>query len=352
VNAVAEPRLPWLADAMERALGVARDHHALLIHGPAGVGQFELAMDLARAWLCEADVARPCGRCASCMLAAARSHPDLLVLVPEALQEALGWLSDNTAATPSDGSKASRAKPSKEIKVDGVRAATAFAQLTSARGRCKVVVIHPADRMNAVAANALLKTLEEPPGSARFILATGAAPALPPTVRSRCQPLQMTPPPPEVAVAWLKEQGVSDPEVALTAAGGQPLEALAAWTDGVDAQAWERLPDSVRAGDASVLSGWPIARAVDALQKLCHDHLALAVGARPRYFAALRPGADAVPHALHAWAKELSRAARHAEHPWNAGLLVESLVLQGQRACSGLDSHEGAASGRSVHSGA
>ena len=88
-----EPGLPWLATPLRRTLET-QQAHALLIHGPGGVGQFELALALAKGWLCEATdrplVDRPCGRCASCKLHAAHSHPDLLVLVPEALREAPG----------------------------------------------------------------------------------------------------------------------------------------------------------------------------------------------------------------------------------------------------------------------
>ncbi|HEY9022955.1 MAG TPA: DNA polymerase III subunit delta', partial [Burkholderiaceae bacterium] len=179
--------LPWLAEPLQRALREQRSH-ALLVHGPSGVGQFELALGLAQGWLCEAaedGAPRPCGRCAACHLVRARSHPDLLVLVPEALRAALGWEPDGDADDGSD--KASKAKPSKDIKVEAVRAAVAFAQTTSARGRGKVVVLHPAERMNGISANTLLKTLEEPPGAARFVLSSAAPDALLPTIRSRCQ---------------------------------------------------------------------------------------------------------------------------------------------------------------------
>ena len=83
-------------------------------------------------------------------------------------------------------------QPSKEIKVEAVRGAVAFAQTTPAREAGKVVVLHPAERMNGIAANALLKTLEEPAGSARFILSCSAPEALLPTIRSRCQAFALT----------------------------------------------------------------------------------------------------------------------------------------------------------------
>ncbi|HEV7913758.1 MAG TPA: DNA polymerase III subunit delta', partial [Albitalea sp.] len=178
--------LPWLEAPLRQALAT-RHAHALLIHGPQGIGQFELALTLAQAWLCEGEAAdKPCGRCASCKLVQARSHPDLLVLLPEALRESLGWAGADDADSGGDD-KGGKRKPSKEIRVDEIRQAIGFAQTTSARGRCKVVLIHPAERMNGVSANALLKTLEEPPGEARLLLSCAAPDALLPTIRSRCQ---------------------------------------------------------------------------------------------------------------------------------------------------------------------
>ena len=362
--------LPWLAATLHHTL-LTRHAHALLLHGPRGVGQFELALTLAQAWLCEAATAsatagassaratmdattdatteattratteasappRPCGRCAACRLVQARSHPDLLVLLPEALREPLGWNLNDAADTASE--KASKAKPSKEIKVEAVRSAVAFAQITSARGRCKVVVVYPAERMNEVAANTLLKTLEEPPGVARFLLACAEPEALLATIRSRCQAVPMRLPPTDLAVQWLAQQGVVDPGVLLAAAGGQPQEAREWAGQGIDAALWSRLPALVLRGEATPLAAWPLARVVDALQKLCHDASCRAAGAAPRYFAltamaSLPPAAD--PIALADWSRDLLRAARHAEHPWNAGLMVEALVQRGQRALAG-----------------
>ncbi len=327
------PPLPWLAEPLRRALATQRGH-AVLLHGPQGVGQFELSVALAQAWLCEAHddlQARPCGRCASCRLVQAHSHPDLRVFVPEALQDETGWGAEGDDGAGA-GRSTSKARPSREIKVEAVRAAVAFAQTTSSRGLAKVVVLHPAERMNAVSANTLLKTLEEPPGAARFVLSAAAPDALLPTIRSRCQAFALGVPPREQALAWLAERGVDDAAVLLAAAGGQPLEALAWSRDGIDAARWTGLPAQVRRGDAAGVAGWPPSRTIDALQKLCHDLACVGAGAAPRYFpaATLRRGGGAA--ALVAWMAELNRAARHAEHPWNAALLADALVRQGQRA--------------------
>jgi len=330
VDATGALALPWLAAPL-RELLQRQQAHSLLLHGPQGVGQFELAIALAQGWLCEAESsdARPCGRCASCKLVQARSHPDLLVLVPEAMQSQLGWGANDDDA-PTD--RAAKGKPSQEIKVDAVRRAVAFAQITSGRGRGKVVVMHPAERMNGIAANTLLKTLEEPPGSARFVLSSAAPDALLPTIRSRCQAVAMTPPAAADAMAWLAAQGVADAAVLLAATGQQPQEALVWSQEGVDAASWSRLPALVAQGGAETLAGWPLPRVIDALQKLCHDSACVAAGAAPRYFpaTAIARGADLA--ALNAWRAELTRVARNAEHPWNAPLLIESLVQQGRQA--------------------
>lgn len=337
--------LPWLGEPLQEALRTQRGH-ALLIHGPQGIGQFELSLTLAQAWLCETNPTKqPCGSCTSCRLVQAHSHPDLLVLLPEAMRESLGW----GAADDSDegeGGKSSKTKPSKEIKVEAVRTAVSFAQSTSSRGQRKVVLIHPAERMNAVAANTLLKTLEEPPGDARFVLSCGAPDALLPTIRSRCQALPLGLPAADVASAWLAQQQVAQPEVLLAAAGGQPLEALAWAREGVDAVTWMRLPKQLAAGEVGSLASWPLPRLVDALHKLCHDAMSLACSAPPRYFPPATLPSGATLPALVAWSRELRRLARHAEHPWNLPVMVESLVLQARQALSAPVS----AKGHSVHS--
>ena len=325
--------LPWLAQPLRDILQTQRGH-ALLVHGPQGIGQFELAFSVAQTWLCEglapgAPADRACGGCASCRLVQAHSHPDLLVLAPEALREALGLGADESSA---DADKASKAKPSKEIKVEAVRAAVQFAQTTSARGRGKVVLIHPAERMNAISANTLLKTLEEPPGEARFILSCGAPDELLPTIRSRCQAVPLKLPDAAVARDWLAAQQVAQPEVLLAGAGGQPLEALQWAREGLDAVTWTRLPRQLAAGEVGSLASWPLPRLLDALHKLCHDALCVACGAAPRYFPpAAMPRPAGVP-ALNAWSRALTRTLRHAEHPWSMPVMVESLVQQAKTA--------------------
>ena len=321
--------LPWLGDALAQAAALA-GAHAVLIHGPAGGGHVELALLLAQAALCEDPAAarrgRPCGRCGSCHLVATRVHPDLLLVLPDALRVQLGWVDDeDSKLTKAD------AKPSRDVRVEHVRQAIAWSQQTSGRGRGKVLVLHPADALNGPAANALLKTLEEPPGSMRLLLTSADPERLLPTVRSRCQRLRLDLPATDAALAWLRQQGLAEPGPLLALAGGSPLQALAWAQEGIDAAWLAAFPRRVAAGDVSPLAGRPIPRVVDLLLKLAHDAQVLAAGGAPRFFARAHlpgggQGADAA--ALRAWQQALLRAARHDEHPWNAGLLIESLVTQ------------------------
>jgi DNA polymerase-3 subunit delta' len=325
--------LPWLAAPLAEALRTQRGH-ALLVHGAQGAGQFEFSIALARAWLCETRESQrvdglACGHCESCHLATAdQVHPDLRVLLPEALHLALGWQRPGDAAEGGEGKK----KPSEWISIKQVRQAIGFSMLTSGRGRLKVVVVFPAERMQPAAASALLKLLEEPEGAQRFVLGCGDAASLLPTVRSRCHALTLPAPDTALAVQWLADAGLADAPVLIASSGGAPLAALEHHALGLDAALWTRLPSLVAAGDAQALSRWPVSLVIDAMQKLCHDAMLAACGVTPRYFpAASVPGHAALPR-LADWGQALRRSARHADHPWNVALMVESLVLQGQRA--------------------
>ena len=324
--------LPWLQAPLADALARARSH-ALLVQGPAGVGQLELAVKLAQSWLCEARVAAEpaCGHCASCRLFASGTHPDFQLLLPEALEaparESLGLPFDEP-----DAPKAGKAKPSREIKVEAVRNLLAFAQATSARGRAKVAVIFPAEALNGVAANALLKTLEEPSGVLRFALASHDSAALLPTIRSRCQPLPLPLPERAAALAWLQSKGVADAAGLLDATGGRPQQALEWFNAGLTDAVWQAIPKRVARGEVAALSDWAPPRVIDALQRLCHDLVRRAHGQPGQFFAPASLPTPRRAGPLLGWEAELRRAARHADHPLNAGLWIEALVAQARSA--------------------
>ena len=188
--------------------------------------------------------------------------------------------------------------------------------------------------MNAVTANTLLKTLEEPVGDVRFALATEAAGQLLPTIRSRCLGFPLPWPDIDEATAWLVGQGVAEPDAAplLRAAGGRPRDALRLHERGQSPKAWALLPRAILRGDVTAMADQSPAMAIGALQKLCHDLMAMRCGAAPRFFApADLPDApsDVV---LARWSKSLASAAKTAEHPFTAGLMLEALVSEAQSA--------------------
>lgn len=336
--------LPWLAEPLQQALAAQRGH-ALLLHAAPGNGALQFALALAQAWLCEAHAgkAAACGACAGCRQLQARLHPDLFVLLPEVQRRERGWpLVDDKP----DADDAKR-KPSRFIRIDEVRALIDWTTRTSARGHGKVALLHPAEQLNPQAANALLKTLEEPPAGTRLLLSCADPALLLPTVRSRCQQLRLPAPHADEARSWLVAQGVTDgADVLLAACSGRPLDALALQHTGVDAAAWSAVPAAVIAANAGVFSGWPLPRVLDALRKLCHDALAVAAGAAPRYFAGARLPHAAQAERLDAWARDLARVSEFEDHPWHEGLLLESLVRQGARALAPAAAHVPPARGR------
>jgi DNA polymerase-3 subunit delta' len=314
--------LPWLREPLTQALRLDRSH-ALLVHAPQNVGQLELALALAQAWLCEQPELRPCGHCGACRLVRQRSHPDLRIVVPEALRLQFEWLGDD------DPLLRASTKPSREIKIEQVREATEWTQRSAGSTRGRALVIYPAEAINPTAANALLKTLEEPPGRLRIVMAGGDPEHLLPTLRSRVQRVRIAAPAAAQVLAWLNAQGVAQASRALAVAGDSPLAALALHEAGLDEQVLDDLPRAVARGDAQTLLGKPLPMVIDLLQRVAHDAMARAAGAKPLFFdpGHVPPGAALL--LLVAWQRELLRVARHDEHPWHALLLVEALVTKG-----------------------
>ncbi len=199
--------LPWqwtMWGSLTERLGSRTMAHALLLTGRPGCGQREFADVLINAalCLCPNDEGCACGNCKACHLVRAGTHPDLLVVTQSGAGE--------------------------QIKVDQIRDVIGFLLLSRQYERYRVVVIHGAERMNANAANALLKILEEPPAARLIVLLTTQPSRLPATVRSRCQRLRFPVPPRSVALPWLAER-VGDSaraECLLTLANGAPIRAL------------------------------------------------------------------------------------------------------------------------------
>jgi len=203
--------LPWQQQQwrqLQVLLASARLPHALLLHGPDGIGKRQFAQALVRLLLCaKPGEAGNCGRCHACDLSRVGNHPDWYALGP-------------------DG-KAGR------IRIDPVRELCRALAGTAQLSGNKAAVVASAELFNTNAANALLKTLEEPPPNTYLILLSHRPRLLAATVRSRCQAVAFGLPPVELAVDWLVAQGIAlEPAAAaLSVASGRPLRA-AEWLQG------------------------------------------------------------------------------------------------------------------------
>ncbi len=205
--------LPWQHALWSQLVGWReRLPHALLLHGGRGIGKRHLMSAYAQLLLCESPVDdAPCGRCAGCQLIAADNHPDLQCLTPAALMPERNDADSLVEDVQSDRAetRASKAKPSREIVIDQVRKISEFLAISSHRGGRRVVLLLPAEALNAPAANALLKVLEEPPPGVAFLAVSDQLDAVLPTILSRCVLLRAPVPSHSQAIEWLNRTGSS-----------------------------------------------------------------------------------------------------------------------------------------------
>ena len=331
MNASHSVLAPWLQDQLETLL--PRQGHAWLLHGPSGLGQYELAMALGKAWLCvEPGAAGACGHCSSCQNFDRRTHSDLCVLMPETQMLELGWPLDEKEQQDLDDKKR---KPSKDIRVEAARTMVAFTQRTALGDRGQVVLIHPADRMNHVTANTLLKTLEEPPGNTRFLLTCDALHQLLPTIRSRCQNHALTIPLLEPAVNWLVQQGIDihAAQVWWRASGGRPNWVLQrVLQDQLSVDQWRQWPRQLAQGQPGLLEHLSATEGLVSLQKLCHDLLAVGLGADPQFFQTDDLPKNPSPTEAATWAAHLQAQVKHVEHPFQTSLQLQAWSLRARQA--------------------
>jgi DNA polymerase III subunit delta' len=217
--------------SLQRAVASGTLTHAYLITGPAQIGKRTLARELAAALNCDAPPReRPCHGCRNCRMTAHEQHPDLIVV------------------ERSDGRK--------DLRVEDVRAARASVDWRPYQGRYKVYLFVDADEMNPAAANALLKTLEEPPPLVVHVLTASQAEAVPPTVLSRCRVLPLQPLSVDDLAAGLQELHGAEPDRAgrlAALSGGRAGWAIAALS------APELVPEREAAVDRAVaLSDGPL----------------------------------------------------------------------------------------------
>ena len=319
------------------------DFQPLLLHGAAGLGIWNALFTAASAMLCEqassAELPDPtdrnlraCGECAACRLVRAGTHPDLMALVPEAMASELGLNIAEGAESSTSGEKRS---PSKDIPIDAIRQLVDWAHGTSHRGGLKVAVVYPLDALAPPAANALLKTLEEPAPSLYFLTGTHHLDRILPTLRSRCRLKPMPRLGQNEALRILRERGVADPKDVANwcrnAVHGADPDGGLAWARHLLSALPIQGKTQGHAGPIGAPPALPIA--VAALQKLNADMLRTQFGQQPLYLPTEAPtlatlGRQAGVVRLQSFWRRLVEYSGTAHFPLHAGLTADALTLE------------------------
>ncbi|MGZ5198579.1 MAG: DNA polymerase III subunit delta' [Telluria sp.] len=337
---------PWQQAAWQQLQQMrARLPHAILFHGTAGTGKTDFIEAFAQALLCERVQAdgHACGECASCGWFVQGNHPDYRRVRPEALEDEPG------AAEGEEGGDDKKAKstktPSKEIKIEQIRALADFMNISTHRQGLRVVVLYPAEALNMPASNALLKTLEEPPPGTVFLLASNSLDRLLPTILSRCRKFALPMPGHDEALAWLQTQGLQDADSWLREQGGAPLLALAQAEGGSREELDGLLQFLARPGaDAALrtaekLSKAPLASLVAWEQRWLYDVLSCKLSGRVRYYPRFQKELAALAAGVHTAnllkaIKGANERRAVADHPLSPKLFVEDMLLEYTACCT------------------
>ncbi len=305
--------------------------HALLLRGRAGTGKQDFALDVAKAVLCvqatELQVA--CGSCQSCNWFTEGTHPDFMLIGPEDAENADDVLT-NTAK------KKTAKKP--QISVAKIRQLLDYLTLSSHQvNSYRVIIIAPADMLNGVSANALLKVLEEPPAKTLFLLVTSQPQRLLATITSRCQAVDMQLPTRTEALAWLNAQTVSHAESVLDLAGGAPLLALKIAEEGeVGASLLKNLALGAKLDPfacAPLFLALGMDRAIETLQKWLFDLQSYKLANSLRYHAQQANALQALAKSVNlrlllSFQDKLVEAKKTANHPLSNEAQLENILLQ------------------------
>lgn len=322
----------WLQPVQDQLLEQRQTlHHGLMLAGPAGTGKSALARHLAAGLFCETALeqrenGRACLRCQSCQWMRQLAHPDLRMIMPEALDPL--W------------SGSSKKKPSREIRIEQVRSLSSFMAVGAHRGGWRIVIVDPAEAMNSITANGLLKTLEEPGEQSLLILPVSHPDRLPATVRSRCRVVPIANPTPEQAAQWLVDHGAASLDTARQAlrAAGSPMHALRFIEPAEQAahqsilEAVGALPDTSCMKAVDLLDRHDPAQWSGVLQRWISDLTRVVAGSTAHYY----PQAQArmqklAPRTslerLTALQVTVATLPARIDHPINARLLCESTLF-------------------------
>lgn len=339
-NPVIDDLFPWHEAAWEQLQKLrVRMPHAILFYGPQGTGKSAFAEGVAKSLMCTnpGHNGRACGICEACGWFVQGNHPDYRCVRPEALEDSLP--DEAGSGDAGDGKKSSKTKtPSKDIKIDQVRALADFMNISTHRQGLRVVLLYPAEALNMAAANALLKTLEEPPPNTVFLLVCNNIERLLPTILSRCRKFALPLPPGDQALAWLQQQGIANAVDWLAEQGGAPLAAAAQAQAGGGELKDEFLRALTAPGidvalkTAERLQKAPVPELVVWLQRWLYDLLSCKLSGRIRYYPRYSKQIEGLAQVaelsdLLRASKALNERRAVAEHPLAARLFIEDMLL-------------------------
>jgi DNA polymerase-3 subunit delta' len=321
---------PWQTDTWNRIQQeTGRLPHALLLHGQAGVGKLDFALHLSKALLCTQPLngGFACGACSSCNWFNEGNHPDFHLLSPEQESE-----------EGDDSAPAKKTKKKTQISVSQIRELASFTSLSSHRSDgLRIVLLNPAEALNTASANALLKMLEEPPAGVVFILVSHQIQRLLPTILSRCHKIAMPIPDEASALAWLKEQGITNPQEQLDYLEGSPLKVAEQEEQFSQLKdIWRQLSQGDRLQPhvaAPALISQSAESGIITLQKWLYDIAAMRLSSRIRYHTALSKTFQGLADKVHLnrlfdLQKKTNELRKLANHPLNHDLQMESLLLE------------------------
>lgn len=316
--------------------------HALLFHGLQGIGKTRFAEHFAQSLLCEApdNDGHACGGCASCGWFGQYAHPDYRRVRPEILEdEAASEIEDGTEAAGEKKAANAAKNPSKEIKIDQIRALFNFINISTHRQGRRVVLLYPAEALNSAAANALLKVLEEPPPNTVFLLVSNSIDRLLPTIVSRCRKFPMPMPSKHEGLDWLAAQGIDKAHIWLAEQGGAPLAAYAAAQTGsreaIDAflnlLAKPDIDEALKTAER--LQKMPPSELVAWLQRWLLDVFSMKLSGRIRYYPQYQTELSVLARRVHTGGllrllKSVNERRAISEHPLSPRLFIEDMLLE------------------------
>lgn len=308
--------------------------HAILLRGREGIGKHDFAVSLSYALLCREPLAShaACGLCASCLWLKEGGHPDFKFITPEDEGGDEGVTKKKTAKKS-------------QISVSQIRQLYDYLSLSAhqVEGR-RIILISPAEALNIASANALLKMLEEPPANTLFLLVSSQPQRLLPTIISRCQVLELPIPSHSESIAWLTEQGLANPDIALEYTGGAPLSAMRSQEQ---LKSNNQLISQLALGQrldpfasAPLFLTLGMGNAIDVIQKWTFDLVSYKLIKSLHYH-------SQQAHALQALCKSVNlavllrfqssliEAKKSANHPLSNEMQLENILLQYTRAFNG-----------------